>query len=162
MAICDVVAPIKPNRRLNTMFRRMLAFLVVGYFMLAALPATAAEPLPRYNTVELQSEAQREVQNDLLNATLFVEFNDASPAALANALNKNVNEALRIAKQHASVRVRSGNNQTYPVYDKGNVLQGWRGRAEIRIESKDFEAATALIGKLQSSMQLANMGFTVS
>jgi predicted secreted protein len=129
--------------------------------LLAAAWSVAAEP-PRYNTVELQAEAQREVQNDLLNATLFVELNDASPAALANAVNKSVNEALRIAKEYKSVRVRSGNNQTYPVYAKANVLQGWRGRAEIRIESKDFEAASALIGRLQANMQLGNLSFSVS
>jgi predicted secreted protein len=60
------------------------------------------------------------------------------------------------------VRVRSGNNQSYPVYAKGNVLQGWRGRAEIRIESKDFGAASALIGKLQAGMQLGSLNFSVS
>jgi predicted secreted protein len=135
---------------------------MAGCFLLAAVSAAAAEPPPRYNTVELQAEAQREVQNDLLNASLFVELNDPSPAALANAINKGVNEALRIAKDYKGIRVRSGNNQTYPVYAKGDVLQGWRGRAEIRIESKDFEAASGLIGKLQAGMQLGNMTFSVS
>ncbi len=144
------------------MLKRILASYMAGCLLLAAVSAAAAEPLPRYNTVELQAEAQREVQNDLLNANLFVELNDPSPAALANALNKSVNEALRIAKDYGSVLVRSGNNQTYPVYAKGNVLQSWRGRAEIRIQSKDFEAASGLIGKLQAGMQLGNMSFSVS
>jgi predicted secreted protein len=144
------------------MMNRMFARYVAGSFLLAAVSAFAAESPPRYNTVELQAEVQREVQNDLLNASLYVELNDPSPAALANAINKSVNEALRIAKEYKGVRVRSGNNQTYPVYAKGNILQGWRGRAEIRIESKDFEAASALIGKLQTGMQLGNMAFSVS
>jgi predicted secreted protein len=135
---------------------------MAGCFFLAVLPAAAAEPSPRYNTVELQAEAQREVQNDLLNASLYVELNDPSPAALANAINKRVNEALRLAKDYKGVTVRSGSNQTYPVYSKDNVLQGWRGRAEIRIESKDFEAASGLIGKLQAGMQLSSMSFSVS
>lgn len=130
---------------------------------LLAAPALAAEPAqPRYNAVEFQSEAQREVPNDLLNATLYVELNDGNPAALANAINKTVNDALRVAKEHKDVRARSGNNQTYPVYSRGNTLQGWRGRAEIRIESKNFDAASALIGKLQAKMQLAHVGFSVS
>lgn len=125
--------------------------------------AAAADPVqPRYNTVELQAEAQREVQNDLLNATLYVELNDSSPAALANALNKRANDALRLAKEHKGVRARSGGNHTYPVYTRGNALQGWRGRAEIRIESRDFESASALIGKLQSGMQLGGMHFSVA
>lgn len=147
------------------MLKRILTRTIAGCCLLAALSATlssfAAEP-PHYNTVELQAEAQREVQNDLLNAVLFVELNDASPAALASAVNKSVNEALRIAKEYKNVHVRSGNNQTYPVYAKANVLQGWRSRAEIRLESRDFEAASALIGKLQAGMQLGNMTFSVS
>jgi predicted secreted protein len=143
------------------MLKPLFTGIAAGFCLLAMTCAGAAEP-PRYNTVELQAEAQREVQNDLLNATLFVELNDSSPAALANAVNKSVNEALRMAKDYKGVRVRSGNNQTYPVYAKANVLQGWRSRAEIRLESRDFEAASALIGKLQSGMQLANLTFSVS
>ena len=144
------------------MLKRILTCTMAGCCLLMALSSSAAEPAPRYNTVELQAEVQREVQNDLLNAVLFVELNDASPAALADAVNKSVNEALRIAKGYKGVRVRSGNNQTYPVYAKANVLQGWRSRAEIRIESRDFEAASGLIGKLQAGMQLGNMTFAVS
>ena len=110
----------------------------------------------------MQADAQREVANDTLSASLFVELNDANPAALANAINKAANEALRVARDYKGVRVRSGNNQTYPVYTKGNVLQGWRGRAEIRVDSRDFETASALIGKLQARMQLGSLSFSVS
>lgn len=144
------------------MIKHIPTVIVAAGCLLAAAIAAAAATEPRYNSVELQAEAQREVQNDLLNAVLFVELNDANPATLANAVNKSVNEALRIAKEHKNVRVRSGNNQSYPVYAKGNVLQGWRSRAEVRIESRDFEAASALIGKLQATMQLGNLSFSVS
>ena len=136
------------------------------FFLAASLvlagAALAAEPAPRYNVVELQAEAQRELPNDTVTASLYVELNDANAAALAAAVNKAANEALRVAREYGSVHVRSGNNQTYPVYAKGNVLQGWRARAEIRLESKDFEAASRLIGKLQSGMQLGNIAFSVS
>ena len=142
---------------------RYFKWLYLAAWILPAAGALAADSAPlRYNSVEFQAEAQREVQNDLVNASLYVELNDASPAALADAINKSVNEALRVAKGHQGVRARSGGNQTYPVYSKANVLSGWRGRAEIRLESRDFEAASALIGKLQSGMQLASMIFSVA
>jgi predicted secreted protein len=141
---------------------RAFKWLYLAASLALAGTALAADPAPRYNTIELQADAQREVANDTLGASLYVELNDANPAALANAINKAANEALRVAKDYKSVRVRSGNNQTYPVYAKGNVLQGWRGRAEIRIESTDFEAASGLIGKLQAGMQLASLSFSVS
>ena len=141
---------------------RAMKWLYLAASLALAGTALAADPAPRYNTIELQADAQREVANDTLSASLFVELNDANPAALANAINKAANEALRVARDYKSVRVRSGNNQTYPVYAKGNVLQGWRGRAEIRIESRNFEAASGLIGKLQAGMQLGSLSFSVS
>ncbi len=73
--------------------------------------ALAAEPAPRYNVVELQAEAQRELPNDTVTASLYVELNDANAAALAAAVNKAANEALRVAREYGSVRVRSGNNR---------------------------------------------------
>jgi predicted secreted protein len=140
---------------------RALNWLGIASLALAG-SALAADPAPRYNVVELQAEAQREVANDTLAASLYVELNDANPAALANSINKAANEALRVAKDYRTVRARSGSNQTYPVYAKGNVLQGWRGRAEIRIESREFEAVSGLIAKLQAGMQLGNLNFSVS
>ena len=140
----------------------VLKWLVLAASLAPAVPVLGADLPPRYNLVEVQAEAQRELANDTLTANLYVELNDANPAALAAAVNKVSNEAMRVAKEFDAVRVRSGNNQTYPVYAKGNVLQGWRGRAEIRLESRDFEAASRLIGKLQAGMQLGNTAFSVS
>lgn len=129
-----------------------------------AAPALAqVQPAPeRYNTVELQAEAQREVTNDLLNASLYVEATDANAAQLANTLNRATNEALKIAANFKSVRVRSGGNNTYPVYDRSQKLTGWRGRAEIRLDSRDFQAAAGLIAKLQSGMQLGSISFSLA
>jgi predicted secreted protein len=141
---------------------KLIALVLLVSPVCAGAAFAAESEQPRYNVVEFQAEAQREVPNDLLNATLYVELNDVSAAKLADAINKRANDALRVAKEHKGVRARSGNNQAYPVYSRNNVLQGWRGRAEIRIESKDFDAASGLIGKLQSSMQLAGMSFSVS
>jgi predicted secreted protein len=124
----------------------------------AAQPQTAEA----YNVVELQAEAQREVPNDLLNASLYVEANDADAARLAAALNRITNEALKAAADFKAVRVRSGGSNTHPVYDRSQKLTGWRGRAEVRLESRDFEAASRLIARLQASMQLSSISFSVS
>jgi len=138
----------------------------VGAAVLAllALPlqAQTAAEAARLNSIEFQAETQREVANDTLYATLSAEFTDASSAQVANSLNKTLADALKSAAEFKSVRARSGGNQTYPVYDRQNKLTGWRGRAEIRLDSKDFAAASALIGKLQSSMQLGGVSFAVS
>lgn len=144
----------------------MIAHFIAALFAaVVALPAAAQrggdEP-HRHNIVELQAESQREVANDLLTATLYAELNDMDAAKLASSLNTRTNEALAVAKEYRTVRTRSGGNQTFPVYDRNQRLTGWRGRAEIRIESRDFQAAGALIGQLQANLQLGGVNFGVS
>ena len=123
----------------------------------------AAETLPqRYNVVELAASAQRDIANDLMSAQLFVEATDANPAQLANGLNRALADGVRVARDYPMIKVRTGNNQTFPVYGRNNQSQGWRGRAELRIETRDFAAGAALVGKLQASLQLGGIQFGVA
>ena len=147
------------------MKRRTTLFLSFALLALITRGPVLAQPAPdstRYNTVDLQADAQREVGNDTLNAVLFIELSEVDAAKLGDTLNRTTTEALAAAKDFGPVRVRTGNNQTYPVYDRAQRITGWRGRAELRLESKDFQAAAALIGRLQSRMQLGQIGFSVS
>jgi predicted secreted protein len=116
----------------------------------------------RFNQVELQAEASREVQNDLMSASLYAEVSDPSAAKVADQLNRVTADGLKTAAQFPAVKARSGSTQTFPVNDRAGKLTGWRGRSEIRLESKDTGAMAALIGKLQSTMQLGGVSFSVS
>jgi predicted secreted protein len=138
------------------------AALLCGLAFATLAPAQQALEPARYNQVELQAEASREVQNDLMNASLYAEVADPSAARVADQLNRLAGEALKTAGEVAAVKARSGTNQTYPVYDRAGKTTSWRGRAEIRLESKDIRAMAALIGRLQSSMQLGGVSFSVS
>ncbi|MBK5103577.1 MAG: SIMPL domain-containing protein [Burkholderiales bacterium] len=151
-----------PPPAIGVYVRICIRFFLGVTFAYAAGAYAAETELARHSLVELHAEAQRELQNDLLNASLYVELNDANPATLSSALNNSINEALQIAKDYKRVRVRSGGNQTYPVYSKSHALVAWRGRAEIRLESSDFEAASGLIGRLQTDMRLGSIQFAVS
>ncbi|QDQ25545.1 DUF541 domain-containing protein [Chitinimonas arctica] len=134
--------------------------LLIASALLAG-QAFAAETI-QYNIVGLQAEARREVPNDLAQASLYVEFSDASAAILADKLNRATAEAIKIAKTYPAVKVSSGSNGVYPIYNNKNKAEGWRGRSDIRLESTDFKAAAELIGKLQANMQLAGVSFGVA
>lgn len=133
-----------------------LAVAVIG------LAAHAQTTEPRFNQVELQAEASREVQNDLMTANLYAEASDPSAANVADQLNRVTAEALKVAGAEKAVKARSGYSQTYPVNDRNGKVTGWRGRSEIRLESKDTRAMAALVGRLQSTLQLSGVSFSVS
>ena len=130
-----------------------------------ATAGAATEPSARGSRgtkVDLKADASRETDNDTLKALMFVELTRTDGAELADALNQSIAKGLALAKTSNSVRVRSGRNQTYPVYDREQRLTGWRGRGELRLESKDFKEAAALIGRLQSTLRLGQINFSVS
>jgi len=129
--------------------------------LLAPLTAPAQAPETLFNLVSLNAQAEREVANDLLTATLFAEAEGADPAPLADSVNRTMQRALVAALGYKSVKTQSAGYQTIPVYDKNRVAR-WRVRQELRLESADVAAATELIGKLQGSLMVAGMSLSVS
>ncbi|MGQ0511728.1 MAG: SIMPL domain-containing protein [Betaproteobacteria bacterium] len=141
---------------------KTLNFVLALAAAATGLAANAQAPEPRFNQVELQAEASREVQNDLMTANLYAEASDPSAAKVADQLNRATAEALKLAGSEKAVKARSGYSQTYPVNDRNGKVTGWRGRSEVRLESKDTKAMAALIARLQASMQLSGVSFSVS
>ena len=123
--------------------------------------AAAADDRAETRRVSFRVESDREVANDWLRATLAVTDEDTDPAALANRVNQTMQWALDAARAEKRVRVQSGGYSTHPVYDKQRIRR-WRASQQIQLEGGDFEAATRLIGELQSRLQLQSLSFSVS
>lgn len=138
--------------------RRVALTALLGWVCLAA----HAEEACSSQCIEFQSSASRQVENDLLLATLSLRLDAPTPAEVARKLNTGLNGALRLAAGYAGVRLRSGNQQTQPVYGKNDRIVGWRGQAELQLESRDFKSAAELIGRLQDSLQLTRLGFALA
>jgi len=128
---------------------------------LAPLAAAAQAPETLFNLVSLNAQAEREIANDLLTATLAAEAEGADPAPLADSVNRAMQRALATALGYKSVKTQSAGYQTIPLYDKNRVAR-WRVRQELRLESADVAAATELIGKLQASLIVTGMSLSVS
>ena len=138
-----------------TLHRLLAALLFVPFTAAAQAPETL------FNLVSLNAEADREIPNDLLTATLVAEAEGTDPAQLADGVNRAMQRALSTALAVKSVKARSGAYQTIPVYEKSRVVR-WRVRQELRLESADFAAATELIGKLQASLMVTGLNLSVS
>ena len=117
---------------------------------------------PQYRLIQLQADATREVTNNQMEAVLFTELNSNSPAELSQNITKVLNEAMRQAAKYPQVKVSTGAQSTYPVYDDKNKLKSWRSRAQIELKSTDFKATSDLIAALQNNMQVQSINFSVS
>jgi predicted secreted protein len=137
----------------------------VAAVALLSLPlAVFAQPNPQpfFNVVTLEASATSEVASDTLTVTLFTEEQGPDPAQLAARANTRLEQALATAKSETGVEAHSGTYQTTPLYDRASQITGWRLRAELVLEGRDFKTVSALAGKLQPAMKLAGMSFTLS
>ena len=137
--------------------------LLFALFALAAATAMAQSPQqPFFNVVTLEASATADVPTDTLTVTLFVEEQSPDPGQLATRVNARLDEALAKARTQPKVEARSGNYQTNPVYDRANQITGWRTRADVILEGRDFKTVGALAGALQPALKLGSMTFSLS
>ncbi|WP_245809175.1 SIMPL domain-containing protein [Acinetobacter populi] len=132
----------------------------IGLTSLACMSLANAENDRRI--INLQAEAVREVANDEMQAVLYTELNEKDATILANKINTVINQTLATAKQYPKVQIKTGNQNTYPVYNDKRQLVNWRGRAEVVLNSQDFKQTSELIAKLQTQLQLQGISFDIS
>ncbi|OTG94463.1 hypothetical protein B9T24_11945 [Acinetobacter sp. ANC 4654] len=144
-----------------------MRYLTLSSLILASALTTPAfaqqnEQL-NYNLVNIQAEAARKISNDEMHAVLYIEKSNKQPAELAVQITQLMNQAMASAKKYPQVKVETGSQTTYPIYDNDSrKLKEWRGRAEIQIESTDFKAASQLVSELQQNFQTQSINFSVS
>ena len=125
--------------------------------------ALAQAPHPPFmNVVTLDASATAEVPTDTLTVTLYTEEQGPDAGQLAAKANARLEEALAKAKAQPRIEAHTGNYQTNAVYDRANQVTGWRLRADLILESRDFKAVAALAGSLQPTLKLGSMVFSLS
>ncbi len=126
--------------------------------------AASAQTLPQpRNQVSFSVAAEREVANDWTTGLIGTTASGSDPAELAARINKQMGEALALAKQAKGVKVTSGAYNTYPEYGDGNRIIRWQASQDLILESKDTGAVAKLLGKLQASgLLLRSISFSVS
>ena len=138
------------------------ALLFALLLLLSATATAQVSQQPFFNVVTLDASAAAEVPTDTLTITLFTEEQGPDPTDLAARVNTRLEQALAKAKADPNVQAQSGIYQTNPVYDRANQITGWRIRAELILEGRDFKAVGALAGRLQPAMKISAMMFSLS
>lgn len=117
-----------------------------------AVPVLAEQAPARAQVliIDLSAQARQLAANDLALATVYIELQAASPAAVAKEANAAIGRALQTAKAYPMVKTKSTGTTSWPVYDKdGRRITAWRMRSELKLESRQVEEISVLLGRLQ-------------
>lgn len=116
----------------------------------------------KYPYASLRAEAVTEVAHDTVRITLAAELRDTEQAEVAAILTRTVDSVMKQVKDRDGMKVYSGNYQIWPMNDRDGRISDWRGRAEVIIESMDFEAASRLAAEVSDRMPISNLSFSVA
>ena len=114
-------------------------------FLLTAIMGSAHAEPTGYDQLTFQTEVKEEIQNDEVRASLYKKAQATDSKTLATTLNTSINNAMKIAKRYPTVTVSTGQQRTYPRYDKNDKIIGWTGQANIDLKSTDFAATSQLL-----------------
>ncbi|MFK7840084.1 MAG: SIMPL domain-containing protein [Bdellovibrionales bacterium] len=118
--------------------------------------------------LHISATERREVDQDLLIATLRIEAEDRSNKKVQNDVNEGMRAALDLAKEYKDVKAvtRSYNvNQFDKNGGKRNQPRDmvWKASQSVQLKSKDADAVLELVGKIQSAgFVMAGLNYTLS
>jgi predicted secreted protein len=142
-----------------TLFRNLFRVGLIS--LVLALPVSAAEVPIRYDQIDLSAQASTQVDNDTLIAVLYAQQEGDDLNALTDSVNRAINQAVLQAKSAEGVTVQTLGYQTSPIYQQQR-LSGWRVRQSIRLESRHSGHLSQLLSRLQSTLALDSLSYTVS
>ena len=132
---------------------------------LLALPIAsfAAEPVSHQPTdVSFSVEAEREVERDLLQVSLFYQAEGNDLSALNKIMAEKMNKAIELAKAQSAVEIKDNSRNTWIRYDNKGKQQGWIARAELTLESKDSQVLSTLVHELDGVLAIDRVSASVS
>lgn len=145
--------------------------LLCALLVLTSGPALASEEKKSVGevpmtTVTLSASDQRQVEQDLLVASLRIELDNKDSRKLQDEINKAMKQAVDTAKAEPAIKVSTGNYYVYS-YDPNPSPKPlsnaemkrrmvWKGSQTIELQSKDAQKILDILGKIQ------DMGFVMS
>lgn len=144
---------------------------------------------PKVNLVNLSVKVEQVINNDTMVVKLYHEAEGAAAADPYSRNSEALDKVFKRVEKLSTIKVSSGNRRSTPIYAdvgveqgrsapgsvfpgssvsaklpaiKPPVIIGWRERAEITLQSQNFELLSQVMTDLSGDMQMDSMSFKVS
>jgi predicted secreted protein len=144
------------------MSHRLACVLLILAVPTAAAAADDSAPPAGATVLHLTERAERVLPRDEVVAVLRVETTGKTPREVQAEVNGRMATALDEAKKSSGVGADTPSMNVYETRDakKGTV---WTASQSLRLQSKDFGSALALVGKLEEQgLAVSSLTFDVS
>jgi predicted secreted protein len=113
--------------------------------------------------LSISATERREVEQDLLVATLSYTSENRNSRELQDEINTVMAKAVEAAKKVKAVKVNTDSYQVYERTDPRTKERLWHGNQSMTLKSKDSEAILKLAGELQSmKLTMNDLSYTLA
>lgn len=152
----------------------MRAILILALLFIAPNAALAESKDPVFllqqneSLLHISATERREVDQDLLIASLRIEVEDEDNKTVQNEINIGMAQALDIAKKYKDVKAITRSYNVHS-YDKNRGRKGsprhiiWKGQQSLTLKSKNADELLELAGKIQGAgFVMGGLNYTLS
>lgn len=111
---------------------------------------------------DLQASANAQVLQDEVRLVFAHEAQGKTAAEVNRALTQALEQARAAVTIPAGVSLSSGSFRTSQAFNKEGRPDGWRGRAELLLQSTDLAATEKVAGLLGTRLALTSVNFSLS
>jgi predicted secreted protein len=148
------------QRRRLVSVRNTLSCLFLA--VLVTWPPAGAWGQAPLTRLYLQESASRDVEQNVLVATVQAHADAASAAQAQAAVNETMAVAVDRVGAEAEIRAATGSYSVYQRRDRDNRPVGWVAEQDLRLTSQDPAALLELTGRLQEmGLNLVGLGWQV-
>jgi predicted secreted protein len=113
-------------------------------------------------TASLQASANKQVLQDEVRLVFAHEAKGKTAAEVNRVLALAIEQARGAVKNASGFNLSNGSFRTSPLYNKDGRADGWQGRAELVLTSKDLTAAEGALGVLGAQLAISSIQFSLS
>jgi len=124
--------------------------------------AAKKAPISQGVMASLQASGNAQVLQDEVRLVFAQEAQGKTAAEVNRTLTQTLEKARAAVTLPEGVSMSSGSFRTSPSYNKEGRPDGWRGRAELVLQSTDFAATEKVAGMLGTQLALASVNFSLS
>ncbi|MFZ7174465.1 SIMPL domain-containing protein [[Pasteurella] aerogenes] len=140
----------------------------IAFILMAALPMSLsantapASTIKSGNIVSFSTEVEKEVAQDLLQVTLFIQAENAALPKANQEVNSKINQALEIIKAQSAVEIKQNSRNTYVRYNQQGKQNGWVASGQLVLQSADSEALSKILSDLDGILAISSVNALVS
>ena len=135
---------------------------LISLALMICSPAQAADQ-PVSNQASLSASVSQDIDSNLFKARVSIsrQVDGNHLDRIYNEVNTLAHKALGLARKYPGMEAVTQSNTTQPVYKQGKI-DGWRVVYTLELTTTKQDDLAALVGQLQSFMNVDDMFFLVS